>query len=95
MSECICNSCKHLKQRINEESSDIEYVCKFGFPSDKCEVCEGEQCNITECGHYMAYKEDVSVKEVYCKNCGIKLEQMYEDEVDGDIFCVNCYLDSK
>jgi len=95
MSDCICNSCKNLKQYIDEESNEMEYKCKFGYPSEKCELCEGEQCDITECSHYIEDKEDVAVRKVHCKGCGIELEQMYEDEVDGDVFCINCYLNSK
>lgn len=95
MSNCICNSCKNLKQQIIEESDDIEYVCKFGYPSDKCEICEGEQCDIVECSHYVEDKEEVSVREVHCKGCGKELRQMYDDEVDGDVFCIDCYLKFK
>jgi len=95
MSNCVCSRCINLKQYINEESDKLEYVCKFGYPSEECEDCEGEQCSITECSHYIEDKEDMTVRKVYCKGCGIELHQMYEDEADGDVFCVSCYLNSK
>ncbi len=95
MSECICNSCKNLKRLVNEEANQIDYVCKFGFPSEECKDCEGEECNITECSHYIEDKEDETVRKVQCKGCGKELQQMCEDEVDGEVFCINCYLNSK
>jgi len=92
MNDCICNNCKNLKQHIDEESNDFEYVCEFGYPSDECMSCEGEQCNVTECAHYIEDKDDGTLKKVYCKGCGMELQQMYEDESDGDVYCAECYL---
>lgn len=95
MSECICNSCYNLKKQINEDTSESEYVCKFGFPSEKCNECEGEECNITECCHFTEDKENEELKAVFCKGCGKEMMQACEDGSDGEVYCVNCYLDKK
>ena len=95
MSECICNSCKNLKQQLKEETNAVDYLCKFGYPSERCEECEGEECNITECSHYIEDKEDETVKKVQCKGCGRELQQVCEDDIDGEVYCIKCYLDSK
>jgi hypothetical protein len=95
MNECICNSCKHLKQQLGTESSDNDYACKYGYPSDSCKECDGEECNVEECSHYMEDKEDGPIKTVHCIGCGKELEQAYEDEADGEVYCISCYLNLK
>lgn len=95
MGECICNSCMNLKKLVNEEANQVDYICEFGFPSENCEDCEGEECNVTECSHYIEDKEVEIVRKVHCKSCGMELQQMYAYEGDGEVFCINCYLNPK
>ncbi|GEM_PF-590718 len=95
MSECICNSCKNLKQQINEDTGESDFVCKFGYPSEQCNECEGGECVITACCNYIEDNEDEVLKTVYCKGCGKEMKQVYEDGSDGEVYCVNCYLESK
>lgn len=90
MNECICNSCNNLKQLIDEETGQTEYVCKYGYPSESCDDCNGE-CDITECSHYVADTDEI-IRKVFCSGCGTELTQAYDDDSDGEVFCINCYL---
>lgn len=92
MSECICSSCKNLKGIIGEQGEVEEYECKFGFPSNKCEECEGEECSET-CSNYLSDEaEDIKVT-VNCKGCGKAIEKVFSDGGNNDeVFCINCYL---
>ena len=91
MSECICSSCKNLKNIIDEESGIEECECEFGFPSDQCEECEVDECDIT-CEHFEEMEEIVPIK-VECSKCGKILEKLHGDDDGGDVYCMDCYLE--
>jgi hypothetical protein len=91
MDICICNSCDNLKSVLAEDGQVHEYSCEFGFPSENCTDCDEETCNET-CLNYMVENEETELKTVYCKVCGKKLEQVLNEETDGDIYCIDCYL---
>jgi len=71
-----------------------EYRCEFGFPADKCADCEGEECDLT-CIHFIVDEAEDRLVDVYCSACGMKLSQAGNDNSDGKIYCINCYLDHK
>lgn len=91
MGECICNSCLNLKSVIQDESEIMEYTCKFGLPSEQCSDCHEEDCNVT-CANYKLDREDEELKLVKCKGCGKELEKVFNEDTDGDVFCIKCYL---
>jgi hypothetical protein len=90
MNECICSSCKNLKSIIEVESGPDQFECEFGFPSENCEGCEGNECNETCINYINDENEDTVI--IKCKNCGKDLEKTFNDDTDGDVYCVNCYL---
>ena len=91
--ECICNSCKKLKSVISEDGNTEEYECEFGYPSIECENCLAGECDIT-CEHYVEDKEEFVAVEKSCKVCGKTLIQSTTDEVDDDVYCIDCYLNN-
>jgi len=92
MSECICSSCKNLKNTYNEDEEINEYECEFGFPSDCCNECSGEQeCDET-CAHYMPDILEAKPLIVECRGCGCRMEMHTADTDAGDVYCVECYL---
>jgi hypothetical protein len=91
MSECICNSCKNLKGEVDDNGKVSSYECKFGYPSEDCEECEESACELT-CAHYISDETQDTPAIIRCKGCGRELEQVCEDNGDGDVFCLDCYL---
>ncbi|MCX8132066.1 MAG: hypothetical protein N3I35_18455 [Clostridia bacterium] len=91
MKECVCNSCKNLKSIITEESGEERYECIHGYPSEKCEECMGEGCEET-CGNYLFDDGEDVFAIVKCAKCGKELKKAYKDEPEGDVLCVDCYL---
>ena len=90
MSECICNTCKNLKGIMDESGAVGQYECEFGFPSDICVECSGEECEVS-CVNYVNDELEIPVK-VKCAGCGRELEQVCSDGSDGGVFCISCYL---
>jgi hypothetical protein len=89
MGECICSSCINLKSILEDDGQTIEYKCEFGFPSDKCVNCEGDDCSEI-CSNYKIEEEDAET--VTCKGCGKELSKAFKDDSGGEVFCVECYL---
>ncbi len=95
MNECICSSCKNLKSFIDEkgtESNSVVEGCDYGFPSDSCEDCALEGCELT-CTHYEKDQEEVEqfiIKN--CAKCNVELKVTSSKADFGDVFCVTCYL---
>lgn len=86
MKECICNTCRNLKE-VEEE----QYICEFGFPDAACEQCENEGCD-RECSHYAGETVVEVLTEVQCCICGKTLRKMIDEEEEGDVYCIDCYL---
>lgn len=93
MGECICNSCKNLKSSINDEGEVQEFECTFGFPSDICETCSGDEECHEECGNYIPDEEEI--RTVRCKECGKELTQACSGDDDGEVYCISCYLNNE
>ena len=91
MGECVCNSCKNLKRILDEDKEEAQYKCDFGFPSDECEDCIEEECSLT-CVNYQEDGDDDTFIVTNCKGCGREIKQVYKDNFEGDVFCVDCYL---
>lgn len=91
MSECICNSCKNLKGIMEESGAIEEYECEFGFPSEKCLDCNGDECDLT-CEHFIIDEDEEILVGVRCSSCGRELSQAGNDNTGGKIFCINCYF---
>lgn len=94
MSECICSSCKHLKSIIDEGhqgQNEISETCEFGFPSEDCEACELEGCDLT-CEDYEKVQEEDNFMMSKCSKCGQEIKHMANSSDEGEIFCVTCYL---
>lgn len=91
MGDCICSGCKNLKRVIDEDSEEEVYKCEFGYPSDRCEECEEEECDIT-CSRYEEESDEEDFIVVSCKGCGKELKKAYQDADEGDVFCIDCYL---
>jgi len=91
MGECICSSCVNLKSVIDDDGEMGEYQCAYGFPSDNCEDCDELRCD-AECVHYECDEQNDLPETVSCKGCGKKLEKVFNEDTEGDIFCVECYM---
>jgi len=85
MGICICDNCYHLKEEENEDGS-IFCSCEYGFPSEECDTCEKEECDLT-CEHL----DPISETTVHCSRCG-KAMSIYSKQEDGPYFCMDCYL---
>lgn len=86
---CICSNCRNLKSVLNEETGEIEFECKYGFPSDECANCDRDDCEIT-CEHYEENDEEPVI--VYCSRCGRELKKVVRDDEEGEILCIDCFL---
>ena len=91
MGECICNGCLNLKGIVDDSGAVDKYECEFGFPSDKCTECNVEDCDLA-CTHFMLDDEEVVSTKVQCVACGKELDKVCGDSNDGDVYCINCYL---
>ncbi|MCX7922655.1 MAG: hypothetical protein N3B21_11700 [Clostridia bacterium] len=91
MSDCICNSCKNLKGIVDDNGEINEYACEHGFPSDSCKECEVVECGET-CSHYISDELEDTLCKVACKKCGKELEKVADDQTDGDVYCISCYM---
>ncbi|MCX7710610.1 MAG: hypothetical protein N2484_12285 [Clostridia bacterium] len=91
MSECICSSCRNLKGVLNDQGAVENYVCEFGFPSDTCEDCEENECDLT-CSQYVCDEEEAAPVIVACSGCGKELKQVCGDGDEGEVYCFDCYL---
>lgn len=91
MTQCICSGCTNLKSVLNEQGVIELYECEFGFPSEACENCEEEECDLT-CIHYSSDSDKVQPRILKCKGCGRELEQVCRDGEEGEVYCVDCYL---
>lgn len=94
MVECICSSCRNLKGIIDDSGEVAEFQCKFGFPSEQCANCQDEACEET-CAHYLSDEEITEMMTVKCKKCGKELSQACSDDDDGEVYCINCFLDNE
>jgi hypothetical protein len=92
MDECICSNCNHLKGVIGENGEVGEYTCKYGFPSEECGECEGSSCDIT-CQHFAEDEED-RLSTVKCSKCGKDLSKVAGDDAEGEVYCMECYLNN-
>lgn len=92
MSECICNSCMNLKGIMDDTGAVEQYECEFGYPSEKCEDCDGEGCDVT-CEKYECDDLEMPLK-VKCAKCGKELDQLCGDAGEGETYCTGCYLNS-
>lgn len=90
MRECICSSCANLKGVIEENGSMEKYECEFGFPSEDCLECVNDQCE-AECGNYISDEEE-RIAILKCSGCGRELKQYGDDQEDGEVYCVDCYM---
>ncbi|MHC1750610.1 MAG: hypothetical protein AB9856_20255 [Cellulosilyticaceae bacterium] len=94
MSECICSSCKNLKSVMDEQDCDqnnITEVCEFGFPSEECSYCEADGCELT-CDNYVEDCEEDNFIISKCSQCGKELKVASNNEEDGPVYCLDCYL---
>lgn len=91
MSECICSSCKNLKNIIDENGISEEYECEYGFPSEKCSDCEEDMCELT-CDNYVSENEEEEFIISKCIKCGKELKLAAGNAEDGEVYCVTCYL---
>jgi hypothetical protein len=94
MAECICSSCKNLKSIADENESkdnEIYETCEFGFPSEACEACLLDGCELT-CDQY----EKDTIEEVFvtkkCIACNTVLKYVASDSDTDKVYCVSCYL---
>lgn len=95
MNECICSSCKNLKCNILGEGDDLNFVCQFGFPSEECGICEDSECEkAINCSNYEADSDEGELVIVNCKKCGKELKKAFDDNTEGEIMCVDCYLEN-
>lgn len=85
MGKCICDNCYNLKEEKNEEGS-VFLSCEFGFPSEDCEDCKKEECDVT-CEHLDPILETI----VKCSRCG-KSISIFSKPDEGPYFCMDCYL---
>jgi hypothetical protein len=91
MRECICNSCVNLEGVIDENGAVSTYECIYGYPSEKCDTCETGECELM-CSHYV---EDTGADDpviVHCSVCGRELSQHYNNDDEGEIKCIECFL---
>jgi hypothetical protein len=93
MKECICSGCINLKAIINEDGTAMEYECEFGYPAEACLQCEVNGCDLT-CSNYKSDDEPVEVNKIYCSKCNKELNQVSKDSGEGQVFCIECYLNS-
>ncbi len=91
MKECICSSCANLKGIINENGAILEYECEFGVPDDACLNCEVDGCDLA-CSNYISDEEPSEPIKIYCSKCNRELTQVSKDSGEGQVFCVECYL---
>jgi len=92
MGECICESCKNLKSVIDDENGESRFECEFGFPSDECIDCEADGCDL-DCDHYEECDdEEEEPVIVHCSRCGKELKKLMQDDEEGEIMCVDCFL---
>lgn len=91
MGECICTSCKNLKSVIDEEGADGGYECIHGFPSEACNECGTDECELT-CGYYISDEEPDTPVILKCSACGKELVQVCSNSEEGRVQCIDCYL---
>ena len=85
MGSCICDNCYHLKEEKTEEG--IVESCPFGFPSENCQTCDKEECDLT-CEHMDPICETI----VICTRCGKRMS-IYSKPEEGPYFCPECYFE--
>ena len=90
MDKCVCNSCNNLKSSI-KEGKISEYSCAYGLPSDNCHECYEESCSET-CSNYSADNGEEEFITVNCKICGKQLEKVMDEDAEGAVYCIECYL---
>lgn len=105
MQECICTRCKNLKsvsfpavdldseeisENLDSNPTEILYECEFGYPDEQCAECEVDECELT-CDHFIPETTSTPVKIGHCASCGKELQLISNDD-DGDVFCINCFL---
>ena len=93
MGECICSGCANLKSILAEDSEEVQYTCVYGFPSEACDTCEAGECSET-CEHFSPEPEEDQPRTVKCKGCGKELQKVFNENTEGDVFCINCYLET-
>lgn len=91
MSECICNYCRNLKAQMDDNGAVIDFDCSYGFPSVRCEECDGEGCELT-CEHFVEDMEEETLVTVNCASCGKELTQSGSDNTEGKVYCIDCFL---
>jgi hypothetical protein len=92
LKECICNSCLNLKGIIDESGAIEEYECEHGFPSDNCNECEDENICDATCVWYLDENENAKSILIKCMTCGKELEQICSNSEQGDVQCIDCFL---
>ena len=91
MKECICSTCANLKGVISEDGNISEYECEFGYPDESCLKCDSAECDLT-CSNYISDEEPDVITKIYCSRCNKELTQVSKDREEGQVFCVDCYL---
>ncbi len=88
---CICSDCRNLKAVIDEESGETDYECRYGYPSEGCRECNEDQCAV-QCPNFIEDSE-FEGRLVKCGSCGKEMLQAAENGEDGEVYCINCYLE--
>ena len=91
MKECICSTCANLKGVISENGNIFEFECEFEYPDEECLSCVLEGCDLT-CSNYVSDQETDEPTKIYCSSCNKELTQVSKDSGEGQVYCVECYL---
>jgi hypothetical protein len=96
MNPCICQQCKNLRiteveAEINETNEVEIQECDYDFPSEACVTCEDLECDLT-CEHFESMSHQDEFIIAYCATCNKELKLATQNDEEGDVYCVSCYL---
>ena len=91
MGECVCGSCRNLKGVTDENGAVEIFECVYGYPAEDCDTCETGECELA-CDHYISDEEQGELFVVQCANCGKELHQVCNNDENGKVHCIDCYL---
>ena len=78
---------------MDDSGAVSEYECSYGFPSEDCEGCDGDgdDCQLA-CEHFIIDAEEDMYVTVICSSCGKELTQSGNDNSEGKVYCIDCFL---
>lgn len=89
MYQGVMIKCKDCGKEFTVSADDHEFYAKNGLPlPESCIVCQ--TMRKTECSHDGERRPAQAMNDVFCANCGKRLQIYHLPKHDRPVYCIDC-----